>query len=78
MEESLVTTYRKNASYCRVKAARADDEAKKAKWLEFANSWEQLADKVARQSSEPSDTISRSEANSRGELLFMTPLSKKG
>jgi hypothetical protein len=78
MEESLVTTYRKNASYCRVKAARADDDAKKAKWLEFADSWEQLADKIARESSQPSQTLSRSEQHLRGEPLIMTPLRKKG
>lgn len=34
--ENLVTIYRKNASYCRVKAARTHDAEDKAKWLEFA------------------------------------------
>jgi hypothetical protein len=42
-EESLITIYRKNASYCRVKAARTRDAEDKAKWLEFADGWEMLA-----------------------------------
>jgi hypothetical protein len=51
--ESLATSYRKHASYCRVKAARAQYAEDKAKWLEFAESWEKLADKIARESSSP-------------------------
>lgn len=49
MQENLVTTYRKNASYCRVKAARAPDDELKRKWLEFAAQWELLADKARRE-----------------------------
>jgi hypothetical protein len=52
-EESLLTIYRKNASYCRVKAARTQDAEDKAKWLEFADGWEMLADRIARESSSP-------------------------
>jgi hypothetical protein len=51
--ESPITSYRKNASYCRVKAARTQDAEDKAKWLEFADTWEKLADKVAREGSSP-------------------------
>jgi hypothetical protein len=51
--ESLITSYRKNASYCRVKAARTEDAEDKAKWLEFADTWEKLADKIAREVSSP-------------------------
>ena len=52
-EESWVTIYRKNASYCRVKAARIRDAEDKAKWLEFADGWEMLADRIAGESSSP-------------------------
>ena len=44
MEESLTVRYRKHASYCRVQAARARDTDHKARWLEFAQAWEMLAD----------------------------------
>jgi hypothetical protein len=40
--ESLATNYRKDASYCRVKAARARHPEDKARWLEFADTWEKL------------------------------------
>jgi hypothetical protein len=50
-EESLAISFRKHASCCRVNAARARDAEGKAKWLEFADTWEKLADRVARQSS---------------------------
>jgi hypothetical protein len=46
MEESLTIRYRKNASHCRVKAARAPDADHKARWLEFAEKWEMLADEA--------------------------------
>jgi hypothetical protein len=52
-EEGLTKGYRKNASYCRVKAARTRDAQDKAKWLEYADAWEQLADKIAREGSPP-------------------------
>ena len=42
---SLITTYRKNASYCLVKAASTQDAEDQAKWLEFADMWERLADR---------------------------------
>jgi hypothetical protein len=46
MEESLTIRYRKHASYCRVQAARARDVDHKARWLEFAQAWEVLADEA--------------------------------
>jgi hypothetical protein len=49
MEESLIIRYRKNASYCRVQAARARDANHKARWLEFAKGWEMLADKASQE-----------------------------
>jgi hypothetical protein len=49
MEESLIIRYRKNASYCRVQAARARDAEHKARWLEFAEGWEMLADQASQQ-----------------------------
>jgi len=52
-EESLTKGYRKSASYCRVKAARTRDTQDKAKWLDYADAWEQLADKIAREGSPP-------------------------
>jgi hypothetical protein len=51
--ESLAKSYRKDASYCRVKAARAQHPEDRAKWLEFADTWEKLADRVAREGSSP-------------------------
>ena len=63
--ESLITSYRKNASYCRVKAARAQDAEDKAKWLEFADTWEKLADKIARESSSPNVITLNQRAQSR-------------
>jgi hypothetical protein len=49
MEESLTITYRKQASYCRVQAARARDADHKARWLEFAEGWEILADEASQE-----------------------------
>jgi hypothetical protein len=46
MEESLTIRYRKHASYCRVQAARSRDADHKARWLEFAQAWEMLADEA--------------------------------
>jgi hypothetical protein len=63
--ESLITSYRKNASYCRVKAARTEDAEDKTKWLEFADTWEMLADRVARESSSPNVVILKQQAQPR-------------
>jgi hypothetical protein len=49
MEESLTIRYRKHASYCRVQAARARDADHKARWLEFAEGWEMLADEASQE-----------------------------
>jgi hypothetical protein len=49
MEESLAIGFRKYASYCRVQAARALDAYHKARWLDFAEEWEMLADKASQQ-----------------------------
>lgn len=61
--ESLITSYRKNASYCRVKASRTRDAADKAKWPEFAETWERLANEIAREGKVISiDSVSRTKA----------------
>jgi hypothetical protein len=49
MEEGLNIRYRKNASYCRVQAARAREADHKARWLEFAEGWEMLADQASQE-----------------------------
>jgi hypothetical protein len=49
MEECLIIRYRKHASYCRVKAARAPEADHKARWLEFAEEWEMLADEASQE-----------------------------
>jgi hypothetical protein len=49
MEESLTIRYRKQASYCRVQAARARDADHKARWLEFGEGWEMLADEASQE-----------------------------
>ena len=41
-----ITTYRKYASECRVRASRASDPDQKARWLEFAEQWERLAEQL--------------------------------
>jgi len=46
MEEETVTKYRKLASECRVQASRAGDPDRKARWLEFAEQWERLAERL--------------------------------
>jgi hypothetical protein len=69
MGQSVATTYRKSASECRVQAARARFADNKARWLDLAEQWELVADRVAEQSihlasdqdraSVPSITVSR-------------------
>ena len=63
--EGLATSYRKNASYCRVKAARAEYAEDKAKWLEFADTWEELADRVARENLSPNVITLKQQAQRR-------------
>jgi hypothetical protein len=43
------TTYRKYASECRVRASRANNPDQKARWLEFAQQWERLAEQLQNQ-----------------------------
>jgi hypothetical protein len=50
MGQSVATTYRKSASECRVQAARARFADNKARWLDLAEQWELVADRVAEQS----------------------------